>query len=110
MCQIHSIASFLSNKIGSGGGHTEKAGGLLKNELIRKQYPDFVEKSELSDQLLRILELAKDGLKFRGYGEEKFLEPLYRRAEQLTNPAREMIDGIEKGVEMREFIEKYSVL
>ena len=37
------LASFLSNKIGSGGGHTEKAGGLLKNELIRKQYPDFVE-------------------------------------------------------------------
>lgn len=82
----------------------------LQRMFSKRKYPDFVEKSELSDQLLRILELAKDGLKFRGYGEEKFLEPLYRRAEQLTNPAREMIDGIEKGVEMREFIEKYSVL
>lgn len=37
------LASFLSSKIGSGGGHTEKAGGLLKNELIKKAYPDFVE-------------------------------------------------------------------
>jgi phosphoglycolate phosphatase len=37
------LASFLSNKIGSGGGHTEKAGGLLKNELIKKQYPDYIE-------------------------------------------------------------------
>ncbi len=37
------LASFIAARIGSGGGHTEKAGGLLKNELIRKQYPDFVE-------------------------------------------------------------------
>ncbi len=37
------LASFISCKIGSGGGHTEKAGGLLKNELIRKEYPEFVE-------------------------------------------------------------------
>ena len=37
------LAAFLSKKIGSGGGHTEKAGGLLINELIKKQYPDYVE-------------------------------------------------------------------
>lgn len=37
------LASFIAEKIGSGGGHTEKAGGLLKNELIKKVYPDFVE-------------------------------------------------------------------
>ena len=37
------LASFLSNKIGSGGGHTEKAGGLLNNELIKKQYDDYIE-------------------------------------------------------------------
>ncbi|MBP3199083.1 MAG: recombinase RecJ, partial [Butyrivibrio sp.] len=37
------LASFLAAKIGSGGGHTEKAGGLLKNELLKKVYPDYVE-------------------------------------------------------------------
>jgi len=37
------LASFLSNKIGSGGGHTEKAGGLLNYELIKKQYDDYIE-------------------------------------------------------------------
>ncbi len=36
------LATFISNKIGSGGGHTEKAGGLLKHELIKKCYPDYV--------------------------------------------------------------------
>ena len=37
------LACFLAAKIGSGGGHTEKAGGLLKNELLKKVYPDYVE-------------------------------------------------------------------
>ncbi len=37
------LATFLAQKIGSGGGHTEKAGGILKNELIIKQYTDYIE-------------------------------------------------------------------
>ena len=37
------LATFLAQKIGSGGGHTEKAGGILKNELIIRQYPDYIE-------------------------------------------------------------------
>lgn len=37
------LAAFLSARIGSGGGHTDKAGGLLKNELIKKVYPEFIE-------------------------------------------------------------------
>jgi phosphoglycolate phosphatase len=37
------LAAFLSARIGSGGGHTEKAGGLLKNDLIKKVYPEFIE-------------------------------------------------------------------
>ncbi len=35
------LATFISHKIGSGGGHTEKAGGLLKNDLIKKCYPNY---------------------------------------------------------------------
>ena len=37
------LASYISARIGSGGGHNEKAGGLLKNELIKMYYPEFVE-------------------------------------------------------------------
>ena len=37
------LAAFLAYKIGSGGGHTEKAGGILINELIIKEYPDYIE-------------------------------------------------------------------
>ena len=82
----------------------------LQRMFSKRKYPDFVKKSELSEQLLRIMELAYDGLKFRGYGEETLLTPLYKRAEQLTNPAREMVVGVESGVPMREFIERYSRL
>lgn len=42
------LAAFLAQKIGSGGGHTEKAGGILKNELIIKQYPDYIEIDDAS--------------------------------------------------------------
>ena len=82
----------------------------LQRMFSKRKYPDFVKKSELSAQLLRILALAKDGLKFRGYGEETLLEPLFERAQSLTNPAREMVKGVEGGVPMREYIEKYSLL
>ncbi|WP_029232146.1 DHH family phosphoesterase [Butyrivibrio sp. VCB2006] len=44
------LATFLAQKIGSGGGHTEKAGGILKNELIIKQYPDYIEIDDDSAQ------------------------------------------------------------
>lgn len=37
------LAIFISDKIGSGGGHIEKAGGLLKNDLLKQVYPEYVE-------------------------------------------------------------------
>lgn len=37
------LASYIARNIGSGGGHTEKSGGLLKNELIVKYYSDYTE-------------------------------------------------------------------
>ena len=80
----------------------------LAEMFSKREYPDFVEKSELSKQLIRILKLAEDGLIYRANGEEKLLAPLFERAERLTNPAREMVTGIENGISMWDFIEKYS--
>lgn len=37
------LAAFVSDKIGSGGGHKEKAGGILKDALIKKEYHDYTE-------------------------------------------------------------------
>ncbi len=44
------LAAFISNKIGSGGGHTEKAGGILKNELLKKYYPCYDEIDDSSSK------------------------------------------------------------
>ena len=41
--KANELAMFISDKIGSGGGHIEKAGGLLKNDLIKQIYPEYVE-------------------------------------------------------------------
>lgn len=82
----------------------------LQNMLSRREIPSFIDRKGLSAQLIRILGLASDGLKERGRNEEHFLDPLFERAERLTNPAREMVAGIEQGVDMRRFIEDYSRL
>jgi hypothetical protein len=54
--------------------------------------------------------LAEDGLVQRGYGEEIFLQPLYRRAEQLTNPAKQMLLDLENGMTMESLILSYASL
>ena len=76
----------------------------LQKMLSKRHLPDFIDKKALSRQLIRIIELSADGLRVRGFGEEKFLKPLYERAEKNTNPAKEMLSGISK------YIERYSVI
>lgn len=80
----------------------------LQKLLSQRNIPTFIDETELKKQLKAILDIASEGLKKRKYGEEKFLKPLYRRAEKLTNPAKEMIDGIEKGKTLTDFIYDYS--
>lgn len=80
----------------------------LQRMFSKRKYPEFASESELSNQLIHILEIAEDGLKFRGYGEEVLLSPLFERAERLTNPARDMIIGMENGADIRDYIEAYS--
>jgi hypothetical protein len=73
-----------------------------------RDIPSFADKKKLSARLEEILDLAADGLKKRGFGEEIFLEPLYERAEKLTNPARRMVDGIDRGEPIERYISEYA--
>ncbi|WP_026651198.1 DHH family phosphoesterase [Butyrivibrio proteoclasticus] len=45
--RANELAEFIAEKIGSGGGHTEKAGGILKYELLAKEYKHF---SQIDDE------------------------------------------------------------
>lgn len=82
----------------------------LQRMLSKKTLPDFINEEKLTETLLRILDLSASGLKQRGMNEEIFLEPLYERAKKLSNPAREMLSGIENGLSLEHYIRKYSLI
>ncbi|MCH5210721.1 MAG: glutamylcysteine synthetase [Oscillospiraceae bacterium] len=82
----------------------------LQRMFARKELPDFVDKEKLTKTLLRILELSESGLKQRNMNEEIFLEPLYERARTLSNPAKNMLEGIENGASLEYYIKEYSLL
>ncbi|MBQ8107295.1 MAG: glutamylcysteine synthetase, partial [Ruminococcus sp.] len=82
----------------------------LQDMLSKCEIPGFINKKNLSAQLIRILDLAKDGLRSRGKNEEHFLDPLYLRAEASTNPAKVMVEGLSSGRSMEDYIERYAQL
>ena len=82
----------------------------LQKLLSKRQKPYFIQDALIEHQLICILDLASDGLKQRGLGEESLLAPLYDRARQHTNPANEMLKGIENGASIRSYIEQYAAI
>lgn len=82
----------------------------LRRMFVKEKLPDIFDWKQVSDLLLEILNLAKSGLEKRGYGEEKFLKPLYMRAENLLSPGREMLEGMKKGKTIDDYIEAYGRL
>lgn len=79
----------------------------LRRMFNRRRKADIFDWKKVSTQLLSILELAENGLKKRGYGEEHFLKPLYGRAEKLLSPGRQMEEGMENGKTLEDYIEEY---
>ena len=69
----------------------------LRSLMIRRDWPSFIDRKALSVQLHRILDVAEEGLAWRGFGEEPLLAPLRRRADTLTSPAREHLARLERG-------------
>ena len=64
----------------------------------------------LTAKLHRILDLAEDGIRKRGFHEEVFLAPLRRRADTLTNPALEQLDRLARVESIESIAEDYGSL
>lgn len=79
----------------------------LRHMFTYVDLPSFVEEERLYELVRRVVELAEEGLKRRGFGEEEFLRPLYQRVEQHTNPARWMLNAKKNGISMEHIIEQY---
>ena len=82
----------------------------LRRMFVKIELPDAFDWEKVSGLLFVILDTAKDGLCKRGFGEEEFLKPLYRRAAKLKSPAREMMEGLAGGRTLDEYIEEYGRL
>ena len=73
----------------------------LRGLMARRDWPAFVD---------RVLDLAADGLRKRGFDEEVFLAPLRRRADTLVSPAREHTERIAKGEPVESIAADYGAL
>lgn len=76
----------------------------------RRFLPDSADQKQVSDYLLAILTVAHAGLVLRGKGEERFLQPLFERAGANTNPAKELLQRLEKGERLESVMQQYSRL
>ncbi|MBQ7595863.1 MAG: hypothetical protein IJU45_04265, partial [Clostridia bacterium] len=91
----------------SGSGFTVSE---LRSILNRSIWPSFIDRQSLSDLLIKVLNLAEEGLRERKMNEEHFLTPLFDRAVKLTSPAARVRQGIKNGKRIESFIEDYAVI
>ena len=90
--------------------HKGYTAGELRKLLIQDEIPKIFNKKELCALSKEIVDLAKDGLKERGIGEEVFLNPLYDRIKKHTNPGKIIIDSIKNNVKIEKLIDDYGRL
>jgi gamma-glutamylcysteine synthetase len=79
----------------------------LRKLLIQDEIPSFIDKDELCRLTKDIVDLANDGLCDRGIGEETFLKPLYGRIKDHTNPGKNIIEIMHRGIELEKIIKDY---
>jgi len=82
----------------------------LRKLCNRRELPPFADAGAVKRLLLSVLALSESGLKERGYGEEKYLAPLFRRAELLTNPAKELLARTDAGEDVENVILDFAAL
>ena len=79
----------------------------LRKLLIQEEIPAFIDKSDLCRLSNDIVDLAQEGLVERGIGEEVFLNPLYERIKNHTNPGKTIIESLHNGIRLEQIIRDY---
>ena len=82
----------------------------LRKLFVKRQLPNFVDEDKLYTLIKQILDLSKEGLIERGYGEEVFLESLYERVKNRTNPAKDMLKKLGQDKSIEDIIDDYGRL
>ncbi|MDR2192218.1 MAG: hypothetical protein LBO62_05015 [Endomicrobium sp.] len=106
--QVEKINELLkSDRVIYGHGYTASE---LRRIMNMRKMSNFADPQKLQKLLLQILSIAQDGLKERGLGEEIFLQPLFKRAQKFTNPARDLLERMENGDAIENIIKDYAAL
>ena len=104
--RLHELTSMLENDgvlYGHGYNATE-----LRHLMIKRDLPSFVDEDEVYRLAGDVLNLAAQGLKRRGKGEERYLEPLFERVERHESPAAYMLRRLSEGSTIEELVKEYS--
>ncbi len=88
--------------------HHGYSAGELRKILIKREWPEFIDKNGLKKLCKDVIALSEQGLKERKKGEEVLINCLKERAENLCPPALKMIEGLESGDSIEEWVLKYS--
>ncbi len=90
--------------------HRDLTPAQLRELLVRRPLPDFIDADRLYGLLRQIVDLSADGLRKRGLHEEIFLTPLYDRIQNRECPAAYMLRKTEGGTPIETIIREYSLL
>lgn len=104
--KVHELNElFASDKVLYNNGYTASE---LRKMFLYMQLPECIDQDKLYKLAENVLNIVANGLKERGLGEEVFLEPLYKRISERTNPAKRMISLKNNGSDLRDIILEYS--
>lgn len=81
----------------------------LRRQLVRSELPAYINRDELYAFVKSVLDLCREGLAERGNGEEKYLDPLYERVKNRTNPAKTMLSRLKNGESINDLIKSYGL-
>lgn len=103
--KLHELTELLgSDRVIYGHGYNAAE---LRHLFIKNKLPSFVNEDDVYRLAGKVLDLARAGLIDRGYGEERFLDPLYERVKNKENPASYMLKKLYSGAAIEELIKEY---
>ena len=90
--------------------HKGYTAGELRKLLIQAEIPKQFNQKEICRLSNDIVDLASAGLEERCLGEEIFLNPLYERIKNHTNPGKEALRSVREGINIEKIIKDYGKL
>ncbi len=80
----------------------------LRKIFVKRDLPEFLDLAKMKALTRQVLDLSYTGLAQRGFGEEKYLTPLYNRLDEGENPAQKFLNFKESHDDLEKIILEYA--